>query len=154
MRTPRNQTYGVTDQGKCKRVEIFTTGTTPSWKVPGTAEGSTALTIDIRLPTEVNVSLTEVSVVQTPQGLKTSSKQTMSTIDPPAARALYDALGEFLSRRVLIVYRCYDNQEEESCFLMACADDAKSWLDTKPARPEGYENRDGYYFFEPYVTTF
>jgi hypothetical protein len=51
---------------------------------------------------------------------------------------------------VLIVYRCYDNKEEESMFLVESEDQAKTWLDTKPARPLGFEDRDGYYFFEAY----
>ncbi len=49
---------------------------------------------------------------------------------------------------VLIVYRCYDNHEEEAMFLVETDNDAKAWLDTKPARPLGFEHRDGYYFFE------
>jgi hypothetical protein len=49
---------------------------------------------------------------------------------------------------LLIVYRCYDNREEESMFLVNSEQEAKDWLDTNPARPIGFESRDGYYFFE------
>lgn len=48
----------------------------------------------------------------------------------------------------LVVYRCYDNQEEESMFVVNSVEEAKAWLDTKPLRPIGFEDRDGYYFFE------
>lgn len=51
---------------------------------------------------------------------------------------------------VLVVYRCYDNQEEESMFLMNNADEAKAFLDVNPGPPHGFELRDGYYFFESY----
>lgn len=48
----------------------------------------------------------------------------------------------------LIVYRCYDNKEEESCFLVYDADGAKEFLDCNPAAPDGFEDRPGYYFYE------
>jgi hypothetical protein len=47
-----------------------------------------------------------------------------------------------------IVYRCYDNQEEEACFLLPNILEAKAFLDKNPDRPEGFEERPGYYFFE------
>lgn len=52
---------------------------------------------------------------------------------------------------ILIVYRCYDNQEEEAMFLVADEAEAKAWLDTKPGRPIGFAERDGYYFFESHM---
>ncbi len=48
----------------------------------------------------------------------------------------------------LIVYRCYDDQEEEAMFLVKGAEEAKAFLDKNPPRPEGFEDRPGYYFFE------
>ena len=48
----------------------------------------------------------------------------------------------------LIVYRCYDDLEEEACFTVVDADSAKYYLDTNPGAPHGFEHRDGYYFFE------
>ena len=50
--------------------------------------------------------------------------------------------------KALVVYRCYDNQEEEACFLLENAESAKEFLDTNPSAPDGYEDRAGYYFFE------
>ena len=50
----------------------------------------------------------------------------------------------------LVVYRCYDNFEEESCFLVNNDSEAKDFLDKNPKPPEGYEHRSGYYFFEVY----
>jgi hypothetical protein len=55
---------------------------------------------------------------------------------------------------VLIVYRCYDDQEEESCFLSPNDETAKSFMDTNPAPPDGFEDRPGYYFFERVEVTF
>lgn len=57
----------------------------------------------------------------------------------------------------LIVYRCYDNQEDESCFLVDDADAALAYLDTRPSPPAGFEHREGYYYFEdhgeiPYIS--
>ena len=49
----------------------------------------------------------------------------------------------------LIVYRCYDDKEEEACFLVTDEAAAKDYLDGNPPPPEGFEHRDGYYFFEP-----
>ena len=51
----------------------------------------------------------------------------------------------------LVVYRCYDNQEEEACFLVNDVKEAKAFLDRAPKPPEGYEDRAGYYFFEKYA---
>ena len=48
----------------------------------------------------------------------------------------------------LIVYRCYDNQEEEACFLVRDMEAAKRFLDSQPFSPDGFEDREGYYFFE------
>jgi hypothetical protein len=48
----------------------------------------------------------------------------------------------------LIVYRCYDNKEEEACFSVYDADVAKEFLDCNPAAPDGFEDRPGYYFYE------
>ena len=56
-----------------------------------------------------------------------------------------------MNEGILIVYRCYDNQEEESCFLVENEDAAKKFLDSRPAPPIGFEHREGYYFFESYV---
>ncbi len=50
----------------------------------------------------------------------------------------------------LVVYRCYDNGEEESCFVVASPAAAKLWLDEAPKPPQGFEQRPGYYFFEKY----
>ena len=48
----------------------------------------------------------------------------------------------------LIVYRCFDNKEEESCFLVNSVNEAKDYLDRNPGPPYGFESRKGYYFFE------
>lgn len=48
----------------------------------------------------------------------------------------------------LIVYRCFDNKEEEACFLVNSAEEAKDYLDKNPNAPYGFEHRKGYYFFE------
>ena len=50
--------------------------------------------------------------------------------------------------QMLIVYRCYDNHEEESCFVVENEAAAKEFLDANPPAPDGYEDRPGYYFFE------
>lgn len=50
--------------------------------------------------------------------------------------------------KYLVVYRCYDNQEEESCWASDDAEEIKSWLDGKPNPPSGFKDRDGYYFYE------
>ena len=48
----------------------------------------------------------------------------------------------------LIVYRCYDNREEEACFLVHSEQEAKNYLDRNPDPPYGFGHRKGYYFFE------
>lgn len=50
----------------------------------------------------------------------------------------------------LIVYRCYDDKEEEACFLVTDEAAAKDYLDGNPPPPEGFAHRPGYYFFEPH----
>jgi len=52
---------------------------------------------------------------------------------------------------VLVVYRCYDDHEEESCFVTDY-DGAKNYLDSNPLPPAGFEDRPGYYFFETLTT--
>jgi len=50
----------------------------------------------------------------------------------------------------LIVYKCTDNNEEESCFLTLGLETAKEYCRTKFVPPPGFENRPGYYFYEPH----
>ena len=56
-----------------------------------------------------------------------------------------------MNANVLVVYRCYDDCEEEACFLVATAEEAKSFMDENPSPPDGFEDRPGYYFFEVHV---
>lgn len=58
--------------------------------------------------------------------------------------------GANASPMALLVYRCCDDHEEESCFIAPVAD-VKAYLDQNPPPPMGYEHRPGYYFFEPYL---
>jgi hypothetical protein len=50
--------------------------------------------------------------------------------------------------KVLVVYRCFDDQEEEACFLVNSNEEAKDFLDGNPSPPDGFLDREGYYFFE------
>ena len=58
---------------------------------------------------------------------------------------MFDLDGYFL-----ICYRCIDNGEIESCFLVKTMEKTFDFLDKKPSPPEGFLDRDGYYFFEPH----
>lgn len=49
----------------------------------------------------------------------------------------------------LVVYRCTDDGEEESCFLEECVTKASVYC-AMASPPVGYENRPGYYFLEPH----
>lgn len=53
-------------------------------------------------------------------------------------------------QKYLIVYKCTDDGEEEACFLIDCYKDQAAHYCAELPKPQGFEDRPGYYSFKEY----
>lgn len=53
-----------------------------------------------------------------------------------------------MKKGFLIVYKCVDTGEEEACFFEEDIDVARDFIENATIRPDGFEDREGYYFME------
>lgn len=85
------QSFSVRPMGHCKRLEAIS-DQRASWKRFG--DGRQIATIDVRLPTEINLQITEVAFAGYGDK-RDSSKTTYAALDLKTSRALYELLKEF-----------------------------------------------------------